>query len=101
MVFDFLEFCGVFPLHWLKNLIGEDANFAFNRILKMLVLSNSAITPYLYSFDSLRRPSVSQIIPPSVLQTRIVDSRRSVDINSNGAGFNRTNSVLPKPSDEP
>ena len=66
MVSDVLEFCGVIKFNWADEVIGETTKDYLNRILKMLVISNSAITPFLYSFantkSSNRPPSAHTMV---------------------------------------
>ena len=61
MVSDVLEFCNVIKFNWADDVLGSTAKDYMNRILKMLVISNSAITPFLYSFTNTR----SNNRPPS------------------------------------
>ena len=66
MLSDVLEFCGVIKFNWSKELMGETTTHYFNRVLKMLVITNSAITPYLYTFNH----TLSTNKPPSATLTR-------------------------------
>ena len=66
MLSDCLEFCSVIPLHWSKVLLGDTTVSYLNRILKMLMISNSAVTPFLYSFGNARRNTSTRQLPITV-----------------------------------
>ena len=74
MLSDVLEFCEVIKFNWGKGLLGETTIHYFNRVLKMLVISNSAVTPYLYSFTSTRTPARPPSVPGSLVH-RTTSSR--------------------------
>ena len=69
MVSDVLEFCGVIRFDWADEVIGETTKNYLNRILKMLVISNSAITPFLYSFSNTKSSNRPPSAPTLVTNT--------------------------------
>lgn len=88
MVSDVLEFCNVIKFNWANEVLGETTKDYMNRVLKMLVISNSAITPYLYSFTSTRssnnRPPSAPTLVSNVHRQQSTHVLRPVPSNRNG-----------------